>query len=791
MLRIAVLAVVAALVVWIGQAAEKEIVLATDGATEYSVIVRANQPRGEKFVVDDFRALMKQATGAEFQVVDAAKAVRGRRICIGFAPGGVDDGKLDDQEWRVVTTANGDLHLYGGGDNGARLAVYDFLQNVLGFRFFDMHGGVKIPDLRNCRVPPQNRRRRPSFRFRYLNGESGMFNRPESSLFLFRNGQNSWSGRDLAIDGIVVPHDEFDFMPPHAHSLRYYLPADSKEPTFSWIGKQGGPDLKTAHPEYFTLDKNGKRVFNHQYCLSNPGLRALLSDRILANMRRNPERTVFDVSAGDTPGEFCQCEGCKTLTAKYGTPAGPLVDFMLEFCPRAEREHPGKIVMCLAYRKKQTQPPPKGIDRMPVNFMPDFAPIDDNFAKDWGDPSNAQSYEDLKGWCRLCRDVMVWYYTNPYGGQVTPPVGNVERGVADIRLMKKAGVTVHIWEHNVGVAWGLGFTELQSYVYAQLMVDVTLDWRKLADEFIDFEYGAAADGFRRYWLELEKLRKSEPLSLTWNAGASISTFRHLTPDRMLRWNADFDEMERLVENDAARLFAIRRVRTNLDFAMLKRYRDMKKAGLVLSPAELADRITATAERAVNEFCVKRLEYRKKPFLESLADSIRVAKLLNAGEAKPIPRGLFDGIPEDRLFISIPKVNGASYEEDPDAAFGCRAVYTNNKKGVKLPLHASFEDVAAKKYNWDIARVARADLPPKGEYKFYAMGEGVLSVDCVFRIGVDDWYDLKTQLGNAWEEGSHNRAKFYASLKFEGPEFYPEDAGNPNRVFCDRVVVVRE
>ena len=781
---------VAASILLVGSVSAGEIVvlrLFDAGSSEY-VVVTNRLKRGERFVLDDFKSLLEKAAGVELPVVPQVSAPLRKRIFFGVPPAGAKDESLADQEWRVVTHGD-DIHLYGGGDNGTRLAVYDFLQNVLGFRFFDMHGGIKVPDLRECRVQPQNRRRRPSFRFRYLNGESGMFNRPESSLFLFRNGQNGWSGRDLGKDGIEVPHDEFDFLPPHAHSLRYYLPADSKEPCFPWIRKLGGLDLKTAHPEYFTLDAKGARVFNHQYCLSNPGLRDLLSSRILENMRRNPERTVFDVSAGDTPGEFCQCEGCKTLTAKYGTPAGPLVDFMLEFCPRAEKEHPGKLVMCLAYRKKQTQPPPKGIDRMPGNFMPDFAPIDDNFAKDWKDPSNAQSYEDLKGWGRLCKNVMVWYYTNPYGGELTPPLGNVERGVVDIKLMAKAGVTAHIWEHNVGVAWGLGFTELQSYVYARLMMDVDLDWRELAKEFIVFEYGAAARGFAKYWRELEKIRRDEPLTLAWDA--RNSTYTHLTPERMLRWNADFDEMERSVANDPDRLFAIRRVRANLDNAMLQRYRDMKKAGIELSAAELAERIMATARHSAESFCAKRLEHRKKSFLKHLDDSLGVSKLLYSGESKPLPPGLFDGIPEDRLFISIPRVNGASYEKDPDAAFGCRAVFTNNKKGVRLPLHASFQDAAAKKYRFDIARVTRMSLPPRGEYKFYALGDGVLSQDCVFRIGVDDWWDFKTPLGNAYEFGSHNRAKFYASLKFEGPEFYPEDEDRPNRVFCDRVVVVRE
>lgn len=218
---------------------------------------------------------------------------------------------------------------------------------------------------------------------------------------------------------------------------------------------------------------------------------------------------------------------------------------------------------------------------------------------------------------------------------------------------------------------------------------------------------------------------------------------------------------------------------------------MKKAGTRLSVDELAERVMETAKRVADAFCAKRLEGRKKAFLKSVGDSVAAARILCSGKAKPLPKEVFGDIPEDRLFVFIPKVNGASYESDSDAAFGCRAVYTNNKKGAKLPLHASFEDVAGKHYNFNIARVTRGELPPRGKYRFYAMGGGVLSLDSVFRIGVDDWWDFKTALGSAYEFGSHNRAKFYASLKFEGPEFYPEDEGRPNRVFCDRVVVVLE
>ena len=126
-------------------------------------------------------------------------------------------------------------------------------------------------------------------------------------------------------------------------------------------------------------------------------------------MNEYPYYNIFDMSAGDVPGAFCYCPDCQALVKRYGTVAGPLVDFIRELAPKAAAAKPDNLVMALAYRKQQPPPPPKGIDRLPDNFMPDFAPIDDNFAKDWTHPSNAQTYEDLKGWCRLCRQVTVWY----------------------------------------------------------------------------------------------------------------------------------------------------------------------------------------------------------------------------------------------------------------------------------------------------------------------------------------------------------------------------------------------
>ena len=70
-------------------------------------------------------------------------------------------------------------------------------------------------------------------------------------------------------------------------------------------------------------------------------------------------------------GKFCHCEECQKLEGKYDNIGGPLYDYLLELSGFLKREHPGVVVKTLAYRKKQTEFPPK-IDKLPDNIIIHF-----------------------------------------------------------------------------------------------------------------------------------------------------------------------------------------------------------------------------------------------------------------------------------------------------------------------------------------------------------------------------------------------------------------------------------
>lgn len=81
-------------------------------------------------------------------------------------------------------------------------AVYDFLENVLGFRWYDARGGVRIPSLENLKLGSLNRKISFSIPDRSGTGY-WIYYRPQAHLFFLRNRQNSaLISRFLEMNGV-------------------------------------------------------------------------------------------------------------------------------------------------------------------------------------------------------------------------------------------------------------------------------------------------------------------------------------------------------------------------------------------------------------------------------------------------------------------------------------------------------------------------------------------------------------------------------------------------------------
>ena len=773
------------------------------GIGEYSIVRPEVVSKTDAFVLEDVRGLLSRGLDGRKPPVcapDAAPAAK--RIFFGIPSPGFDVASLKNQE-HVVEVRDGDVYLFGGGTNGTRYAAYCFLQDMLGYRFFDARGGMRVPDLASVKLADGVRRRKFPFEDRFMSCWT-RYTGAESAMFLFRHGMNGATqgsyeklmereckGSALECDDGAV--SDFCAPWPASHGLPVFLPRNFSVTTLAFVKEIVGDNLEKRHPEYFSLN-GGSRVFGHQRCLSNPEVRELLKKVLFAMMSRLKAPSYIDLSAGDTPGRFCGCDGCIALEEKYGATAGPLLDVILEYCPEAARLYPEHGIKMLVYRKEQTQRPPKWPGRLPDNFVVQFAPIDDDFSKDWTHPNNADTLDDLRKWCSICRRTLMWYYPNPYSG-VTPPLGNVERLANDLRIMKDAGVTGLTVEHDVGVSEMTGFTELQSYVLASLWADLGRDLRTLVRGFLDFEYGAAAAGVASYLSRLETLRKETKSRFPWDASRSISYYDYLTPERLVHWESAFDRLEAILASDRTRLRNLRRLRYNLDCALLAKFREVSRALGDAAPSveSVADRIEAIAAEIAEDCYCERYADKAKAFKKSVADRVYLKRLMGGKGAAGLPAELFGNVPMEKIYVTLPTSFDGGKKPDPAAAYGVASVLEGVKKPelMRLPFVSGFQTALPSASV--VPKVGRGvdaeNIGPRGKYKFYDMGSVTVTPDCFLRLSNSWWF--QANISEAYVPGSFNKAKVYASLKFQGPAFYPDDKAGKNQVWCDRIVVVME
>jgi len=726
----------------------------------------------DAFVVQDVKGLLARASGS---------GLDGVTLHYGLRPEGVELTPLQDQEHCTYVQGK-DVYLFGGGVNGSRYAAYDFLR-TLGYRFFDQRGGVRVPDLDRVTLTDGLRRRRPSFAIRSAIRGGGRYTGRESALFALRIGYNGPAGMLTAAGVPSVP--DYETPVPWAHSLPVFLPrspnASDAGRAFKWIHEMCG-NLEKEHPDYFSKNQDGTPNFNHQRCFSAPGCKELFRKVFFAHLDseyvksfKTAKKYVY-IDCTDTAGRFCWCADCRKLDEKYGYKSGPLLDLILELAPEVAQKYPDVMLCFDAYRKDQTQHPPTNLKvPLPKNVYVRLCPIDDDFSKDMTHPHNQETYRDLQAWTRLAEGrVLVWYYPNPYGPRF--PYSGIHRLVTDLKLYHACGIEGFDTEHNVGVGIRGGFSELQLYLLYSLYNDMSLDVDTLIDEFLDYEYGAAARGVRLYLDELDDLlQKTEHQAFPWNAGPCHC--RYLTRERLDRWEAAFDAMAEKVKDDQPRLRNLNRQRLYLDMAAIRVGKDPGPIARVRQiVSEIAEDCYSNHYRPAAKEMVA--EYERMLFFQEIE---------LGGKSTPLPEAIFGAYPKDRIFQTMAESRSGGYTNDTRAAFGKAAYYNGNSRPetLKLPLWSAIQ-VMGGQYFGNIAKIDKAQLPPEGEYRFFDLGEIDLPQNSLLFIGS---YWLNANVSGAYVEGSVNHSRLFASLRFEGPFYYAGDT-RANAIICDRVVVVR-
>jgi hypothetical protein len=141
--------------------AQRELVLAHNGKTNYVITLAADAIPAENTAALQLQKYLQQVTGARFPI-QAEKETAGDRPQILVGAGQRVKLLLPEQNWAalgqdgIVLKSNGNkLILAGGRARGSLYAVYEFLENSVGCRWWTPSAQT-IPRRQTLKVAPQN-----------------------------------------------------------------------------------------------------------------------------------------------------------------------------------------------------------------------------------------------------------------------------------------------------------------------------------------------------------------------------------------------------------------------------------------------------------------------------------------------------------------------------------------------------------------------------------------------------------------------------------------------------------
>ena len=767
-----------------------EVRLAEGGKTDYTIVCRKTDDKRLAAAVKDLARTLEKITGAKFPVKEAAD---GPKIVIAQVPSS-DTKPLAGREVRAKSVGK-DLYIYGEGVQGNSDAIYGFLESQLGCRWYTMFGDELIPNRSTLVLDNVDYSHIPSFGCAFFYGGDANGFKASNDFFRRQRMHNTHFA-------------EFVRIGPEGHSLGRLIPPGLKDPG---IGPNNirAPykyfeDKKyyVTNPEFFTMNAQGKRTI-HQLCFSNPELRRELTKNIELVLEKEYKGgdACIPVDLNDNGGvsykggsAVCLCPECRKLIAKYQDGVGPYYDFMLEFAAYMKKKYPRVKFKLLAYWLSEFPPP--GVKSFPDNIIVHMAPIHKNFLKPISHPSNAPALALIREWCKRSPNFQLQMYPTIYPQYYLgnwPLVANIRQLAENVRTAKRVGVRRLAGECGFYPILNAGFNDLRFYMLGQLAWDATRDENAIAREFFTAVYGKAAPLMIKYWEDLEKC-EAEETNVLRVFPDQRDTLQYLTPANLDRWEAMFDEMEKLVADDPQLLTKVQIARMTLDEAVIAvYYKYPEEAKPDVDKIETRWKAALDAE-------MKRL---KAPNWIVKYRGQAMELYLGLIRAKPLPEEFLKqnaGLKITRLLPSrlvnhkfSPTRRKHGWKNDDQAAFGFsfkRGTPLNDQPmkmtdlGVyrfdSIVLENGGSSLWVEPYNRKGITVKEIIAKGPG-YHLYYVGRTMLWRDCRLTFG-KFVPGVHAPAGVAFDP-ARPRAEFdvYVSLRY--------DAADGGTLFCDQVVVV--
>ena len=517
--------------------------IAENGVAKAVIVIAEDASEPEQHAATELAEFLEQITGAEFEVV-SPPATDSPRLLIG-----AEAAKLAEPDFSteglgtdgvVIRRVGDDLILAGGHPRGTLYAVYTFLEDELGCRWWSSSEST-IPNKPTLKVGNLDVRFVPVLEYR----EPYWFDAFDSD-WAVRNKSNGnrpkldeKRGGNHTYQGFV--HTFYPLIPPKTYF---------KE-----------------HPEWFSEIK-GKRTHNRaQLCLTNEEMRKELVKNLRANLRNNPAATIASVSQNDWHGN-CQCAKCAAVEKEEESPAGLMLRFVNSVADDIKEEFPNVAISTLAYQ--YTRKPPKYV-KPRENVIVRLCSIECSFSIPLADERNQKFRDDIIGWSKISNRLYIWDYTTNFRHHIMPHP-NLRVLGPNVKFFAEHNVK-GIFEQGAYTTNGAEMAELRAWVLAKLLWDPSRDGQELIDEFIDGYYGPAAGQIRDY---LNVMHDAVEASEDWLGCFEKNTAKYLSFDTLSKGWAHLKAAEKAVQDNPELRFRVRVAQLPVMYTFMTRWDEMRQ-----------------------------------------------------------------------------------------------------------------------------------------------------------------------------------------------------------------------
>lgn len=457
------------------------ITLAANGKSSYVIVISSKATTQDQKAASDLQQWLKEITDVKLPIQsDSIRLPRSlNKISIGHTiyfeklNSSLVKTKLSDEGYGICCDGK-DMYLWGGRSRGVINAVYALLEEDLGCRWYSDED-IRIPQLTTLAFKPAQRTYVPKlnlrdpFYFCSFNADWSLRNRTNSP---YAEVPDEWGGR--------IDHGEKNLL--FVHTFNVLVPPNT---------------YFNSHPEYYMLDKDGKRK-TQQLCTTDTNVVRIVKDYVLEFLKKNPTTEVISVSKNDG-GSTCLCPRCKTIDDAEGTNMGALLYLVNKVAEAVEKQFPNVSISTLAYL--ETIGVPKTV-RPHKNVIIQLC---NDAVGSWTYPfSPARETEFgkiVEQWSAIHNRIYIWDYVVNFSHYMAP-MPNME-AVAD-------NIKFFVDHHTEGIMTQGNYQSpgaerdwQRSWVTAKLMWNTSRNADSLTHDFIFGHYGKAAT----YLWQYEKLLK--------------------------------------------------------------------------------------------------------------------------------------------------------------------------------------------------------------------------------------------------------------------------------------------